>query len=336
VRIPFTTGLREELGKLVPMAVVGVGLGVTSAMIALDHPVEPLDVPLPVYDTSELAKVAASDRTVRARADHQPFPAEIRAIGSAFLDWNAAAAAGTSPDDPQREQLALEMRSALGVARAKFGGEKQLEQPMGELRAYHAEYFIEELHRYERTGAPSKELSRLAGGLLPVLQRNGWLGPRGALLAPEAILRARYKLHWTGIVFNLEECESAPPPLCYGLTTLPLAAAELTALLAYLVEHPVVREADLVEAGTPERAIDRRRLVYVDRLSAIDRHVDPSGRTHPYLGSYPLPLARGVLLFRLGRYEQAREELGRYAAAHPHDARARNWFLGATAKMQGH
>lgn len=333
MRIPFTTGLREELGKLIPMAVVGIGLGVASAMIMLDHPVEPLDVPLPAFDSSELEKVAATDRAIRTRADRQPFAAEVRAVGSAFLEWNATAAAGTNPNDPIREQLALEMRTSLGVARTKFGGEKQLEQPLSELRSYHAEYFIEELHRYERTGTPSKELARLAGGLLPVLQHNGWLGPRGAMLAPESILRARYKLHWTGIVFNLEECEQAAPPICYGLTTLPLPPAELSALLAYLVAHPVVRDTDLVEAGTADRAIDRRRLVYVDRLASLDRYADPSGRTHPYLANYPIMLARGVLLFRLGQYEKAREELGHYATAHPQDARARNWYLGAAAKM---
>lgn len=335
MRIPFTTGLREELEKLVPMAVVGIGLGVASAMIVLDHPVEPLDTPLPLLDTSKLETIAAEDRRVRTRREREPFPAEIRAIGSAFVAWNAAAAAGTSPRDPLRDELAQELRSALGVARGKAGGEKQLEQPLSELRSYHAELFIEELHRYERAGAPSKELAQLAGGLLGVLQHNGWVGARGAVLAPEAILRARFKLHWTSIVFNLEDCERAPAPLCYGLSAVPLEPVELSALLAYLVAHPVVREQDVLESGSEARAIDRRRLVYIDRLATLDRYADPSGLTHPYLGSYPLLLARGVLLFRLGRYEQAREEIGRYATAHPRDARARNWFLASAAKMHG-
>lgn len=335
MRILVTTGLREELAKLVPLAVVGVALGVTSAILVLDHPVEPLDVPTPLPRTQELERVAAADHAVRKRADRQPFPAEIRAVGSAFLEWNAAAAAGTSPSDPKREQLATEMRSALGVARNKVGSEQALVAPLTELRAYHAELFLDELRRLGRTGVPSKELERLGGALVPVLQRNGWLGPRGELLAPEPVLRARYKLHWTNIVYNLEDCEQAPAPVCYGLTTLPLDPAELAALLAHLIAHPIVRDEDIVEAGSAERALDRRRLVYLERLAAVDRYADPPGTARPYVGGYPLDLARGVLFYRLGRYDQAQEELGRWASAHPRDARARNWFLGAAQKARG-
>lgn len=335
MQITFTTGLRDELTKLLPMAVAGIALGVTSAMIVLDHPVEPLDAPQPQVDEGRLAKIAADDRAVRAKADREPFAAEYRAVGSAFLEWNAAANAGTSPRDPLREQLAIELRSSLGVARTKAGDEKALQKPLSELRAYHAEYFLEELHRWDRTDSTSKELGRLTGALLPVLQHNGWIGPKGQILAPEPVLRARYKLHWTSIVYNLDDCEKSPAHLCYGLTTLPLDPAELTALVSYLIAHPVVRADDVSEAGTFERAVERRRLVYVDRLAAVDRFADPSGQSHPYLGAYPLQLARGILLFRTGHYDQAREELGRWAATHPGDSRVRNWFLGVSAKLHG-
>lgn len=332
MRIAFTTGLREELGKLVPMAVVGVGLGVVSAMIMLDHPVEPLDVPMPIFEESALIRVAQADRTIRARAERQPFAAEVRAVGSAYLEWNGAAASGMSPRDPMREELARELRSSLGVARDKLGGEAQIVAPLSELRAYHADLFLEELRRWEHASAQSKELGRLSGALIGVLQRNGWLGPKGQLLVPEGIVRARYKLHWTSIVFNLDDCEKSAAPVCYGLTTLPLEPAELGALLAWLVAHPVLREQDLIEMGTADRATERRRFVYIERLAALDRHADPSGRTHPYLGAYPLQLARGVLMFHGGQYDKAREELAKWATAHPTDARARNWYLAAVAK----
>lgn len=330
-----TTGLRRELRALFPGAVAGVILGISSAIIVLDHPVEPLDAPLPQIDPGPLAKIAEGDRATRMRIDKQPLPAVVRAVGSAYLDWNAAASSGLDPKDPKRDALAHEIRTALGLARNTLGSEKALEEPMRELRAYHADLFLDELRRRVRTRAVSDELKRLGGGLLEVLTRHGWLKEDGTLAAPEAIVRARYKLHWTGIVYALEDCEHAPPQSCYALTSLPLEVAELRALLAYLVAHPVVREEDALQAGSAERAIDRRRLLYLERLDAIDRFADPSGLTRPYLGSYPMLLGRGALLYRLGRYDLAAEALGVYAATHLTDARARNWHLGALARLRG-
>jgi hypothetical protein len=344
VRILVTTGLREELSRLIPMAIAGILLGIASAIIVLDHPVEPLDPPLPSVDPAKLAKVAGADRATRAHLERNPLPPGIRAVGSAFLEWNAAAARGTDPRDPAREALALEIRSALGVARSTAGGEAPLAVQLSQLRAYHADFFIEELARGVRTNVVdpsspepqrSEELKRLGGGLIDILARNRWIDERGKLLAPEPVIRARYKLHWTSIVYSLEDCEGAPPPVCYGLTTLPVEPIELRALLAYLIAYPVTREQDVIEAGTAERAIDRRRLVYLERLAALDQHADPRGEHRPYLGDYPLELARGALLHRLGRYDLAADELGQWAATHRNDGRARNWYLGALAKMRG-
>ncbi len=317
------------------MALVGIALGIASALIVLDHPVEPLDTPIPSFDPAPLAKIARADRDTRARIDKAPLPAEIRAVGSAFLEWNAAAARGTDPRDPKRDELAREMRSALGIARSKVGGEPQLAAQLADLRAYHADLFIDELRRRVRANAMSEELKRLGGPLVAVLVHNGWLAESGELLAPESIIRARYKLHWTSIVYSLEDCETAAAPVCYGVTSLPLDAVELRSLLAYLIAHPVVRDEDVAEAGTAERAVERRRMFYIDRLAALDRHADASGETHPYLGDYPVDLARGVLLYRLGRYDLATEQLHTYAAAHRSDGRARNWYLGALAKTRG-
>ncbi len=331
----MTTGLRDELRKLVPMALAGIALGVASAMIVLDHPVEPLDTPVPALDPVPLAKIAHEDHDTRARIDKAPLPPEIRAVGSAFLEWNATAARGTDPRDPKRDELAREIRSALGVARGKAGSEEALAAQLTQLRAYHADLFIDELRRRARVNAMSEELKRLGGPLVDVLVHNGWLTPAGELRAPESIIRARYKLHWTSIVYSLEDCENAPSPVCYGLTSLPLDPIELRSLLGYLIAQPVVREEDALEAGSAERAVERRRLVYVERLAALDRHADPSGTTHPYLANYPLDLARGVLLFHLGRYDLATDQLRTYAAAHRDDARARNWYLGALAKFRG-
>lgn len=328
-------GVGKELRALLPGGVAGVVLGVCTAMIMLNHPVEPLDAPMPTFDEAPLAAVARDDREVRKRVDKQPLPPSVRALGSAYLEWNAVAASGVSPRDPRRETLGGEIRSALGIVRATYGDEVKMRPAMRDLRAYHADLFIDELHRRVRSKTVSDELKRLGGGLLEVLVANGWMDGGGDLRAPESIVRARYKLHWTSVVYDLEDCEHANPASCYGLTTLPLETAELRALLAYLIAHPVVRDEDTIAAGTPERAIDRRRLLYVDRLAAVDHYADPTGKTHPFTGDYPVPLARGALLHHLGRYDLAAAELGAYSNAHKEDVRARNWYLGAVAKMRG-
>lgn len=335
VAFTVTTGLASELRALLPGAIAGILLGVCSAIIMLDHPVEPLDPPMPTVDLAPLARIAREDRETRIRIDRQPLPPEARAIGSGFLEWNAAAASGMSIYDPKREAIAGELRSALAIARNTFGDELKMQAPLRDLRAYHTDLFMDELRRRERTRVVSDELKRLGGALLDVLVRNGWMTTDGRLLAPEAIVRARYKLHWTGVVFGLEDCETAAATSCYGLTTLPLDPPELRAMLAYLIAHPVVREEDALEAGSPERAIDRRRLLYIERLATLDRFADPTGKTHPYLNDYPYALAHAILAYRLGRYDVAERELGAYALSHKTDARARNWFLSAVAKRTG-
>ncbi|MGZ3417784.1 MAG: hypothetical protein ACXWUG_15445 [Polyangiales bacterium] len=334
MRIVVTTGFADELKKLLPIAVVGIVLGVTSAFIVLNHPVEPVDAPMPAIDFAPLRAIADKDAAIQRKLDGTPLPAEVRAIGTTYLTWNELAAKKVDPRDPQRDQLASDMRSAMGLARQRLGDEKTLAAALYDLRAYHTQLFVKELERASKSKG-SVELDRLAGGLMPVLTHNGWVGPGFELRVPEAILRARYKLHWTSIVFNLEDCEHSPPSTCYGLTTVPLDHAELRALLAYLVAHPVVREEDVREAGTQAAAIDRRRLIYLDRLASLDRFADPGGKTHPYLADYPYELGRGVLLFRLGQYAPAQEHFARWAATHTSDARARNWYLAAVAKARG-
>jgi hypothetical protein len=334
VRIVVTTGIGEELRKLVPIALAGIALGVTSAFIVLNHPVEPVDAPMPGVDLAELRAIERKDAAIQHKLDGAPLPAEVRAIGTAYLTWNELAAQKVDPHDPRRDQLASDLRSAMGLARHRMGDEKSLAAALYDLRAYHTQLFVKELQRASKTKG-SLELDRLAGALVPVLRHNEWLGADYEMLVPEPVLRARYKLHWTSIVFNLEDCEHSPPNACYGLTTLPIDAPELRALLSWLVSHPVVREEDVVQAGTTSSAIDRRRLIYLDRLASLDRYSDPGAQTHPYLGDYPYELGRGVLLYRLGQYEHASEHLARWSATHPQDTRARNWFLAAVAKTRG-
>jgi hypothetical protein len=334
--------IREELARILPMAAAAVALGITAEFLVAVRPVEPLDPPMPTVDGAPLAKIENDDAEASRRFSSSPAPAEVRAIGSAFLAWNVAAseapATGNDPMDPKREALTRELRMAMGVARAKLGD--ALMPMLRDLRAHQTELFMRELDprgppRTQPGGAaPSKELRELGGALVDILHRNGWIDALGRPAVPRAILRARYKLHWTSMVFGLEDCDHTSAPICYGLTTLPLEPAELRALLSFLVLHPVVRPDDEALAGNHLAAIDRRRLVYIDRLVELDQFADPEGHTHPYVGTYEVELARGAMLYRLGNYAAAADVLRAATKRDEHDMRARNWFLAALAKLQ--
>lgn len=331
--------IREELARLLPIAAVGVALGVTAAWTVLPHPVEPVDVPLPTIDWQALAATTAADAEARAVVEKTPLPAEIRAIASAFFAWNEAGVAAPAvgeanvPENPNRERLRDELRAAIGVARQHLG-ETATFAMLRTLRSYDAELFLDEIENraHQEQDRERKELHRLSGALTDVLVRNGWLGPELEPHVPSAILRIRYKLHWTSIVFGLGDCDRDRVEVCYGLTTLPLEPIETRTLLSYLVAHPVVRPEDLERRGNLQAATDARRLVYVDRLAELDRYADPKGEKHPYLGDYDYPLARGVMLFRAGFYPEAEVSLRLVAETRKRDGRAHNWYLAAVAK----
>lgn len=330
--------LRAELSRLLPLAAVGVALGVTAAWTVLPHPVEPVDVPLPTIDWSALAPTIAGDAEARAAVERAPLPVEIRAVATAFHAWNEAASrapAESSPrDDVYRQHLRDEIRASIGVARQRLT-EPTAFAHLRTLRSYHGELFLAELGRARgRAAAPGAraELERLSGALIDVLVRNGWIGEGLEPRVPSAILRIRYKLHWTSVVFGLPDCDRDRVEICYGLTTLPLEPIEIRTLLDYLVAHPVVRGEDVAERGNVTAAVDARRLVYVDRLAALDKFVDPSGQKHPYLGGYDYPLARAAMLYRAGYYPEAEGALLLLANGRRDDGRVHNWYLAAWLK----
>ncbi len=325
-----------ELLRLLPLAVAGVVLGVTSAYVVLAHPVDPLDPPLPVVDLEPLGRVAATDRLIWLRVRGAPLSAEVRAVGTAYRAWNMAASGVETPSAEDRDGLISELRSTLGVLRGRVGDERSAYAALADLRAYHTETFLLELEHAVKSRDRSPELRALGGALVSVLVRNGWLDA-GSLRArvPQAILRARYKLHWDAVVFGLGDCDTAPIAVCMGQTTLPLDGGELRALLSFLIAHPVVRQADVDEAGSWPAAADRRRLVYLDRLITLDRIMDPSGGTRPLLGDYPFLLGRGALLFRLHQFEMAAELFRVHLTRNPTDAIARNWYLAAVRRARG-
>ena len=336
------------------MAVVAVALGVTTEMLVAVRPVEPVEAPIPVVDDVSAARIASDEVAATKRVESSPPPAEIRAIGSAFLAWNEAGAVATSPGAKttvaEHDALQNEIRTAIGVAR-KALGEDETKRQLADLRSDHTERFLCTLRRASKMGVDdfcrsllsghaekddAAELRRLGGVLPELLARNGWIDATGAPHVPEPVLRARYSLFWTSTVYGLDDCDHGAAPECYGVTSLPLPVDEVRVLLAFLVAHPVVRAEDMALSDDDVVvAADRRRLVYVDRLAALDAWADPTGKTHPYTRGYDVDLARGAMLYRLGKYADAERALRLATERNRADFRARNWLLATLDKLSG-
>ena len=116
-------------------------------------------------------------------------------------------------------------------------------------------------------------------------------------------LRALYRVRWADLTGSLEV-----PPLRPSLD-------EFRLYYRTLLEHP--------EGKSPFEQ-DERRLAYASALGRID-------------GEFATDVARGVLLFRLGRPQAAYAAFSAYAASHesgPWLHAVRNYALSALAQGQ--
>ena len=370
--------LRDELWRALPMAAVAIALGITAEFIIAVRPVEPLDVPLPIVDAGALDRIEEADHRIAlqvlqdlttmtdAQGKPQPRSEEARAALSilqgpvdasnkplagfgGFFEWNQTAYA--RPPDDARDALAVfddettKLRVAIGEARKVLGNDK-LYDWLRRLRAFHADALFysrdrrSELDKFALGGAPTAELKNLAGGLLELLRREGWLSFDGKQHVPTSILRVRYKLFWTSTMLGLDDCDSASAPECLGVATadgkpspLALDPAELRAYLDFLLIHPITRPED---GADPESAANVRRLVYLKRLAELDAYADaPTGDAHPYSGNFSIDLTRGAILYRLGDYPGAEQVFRHARNKDTGDMRAWNWHLAALSKLKG-
>ena len=334
--IASPAGWKQDLALLTPIAALLVLFGVTALMIVVHHPVEPVDVPAMSVDLASLEAVAERDRRARMRLEAAPSPREIRAIGTAMLAWNEGALTalegnGAGAAGVDQGALRDELAAAVSTANQHLGFEA-LQRLLGDQRALQTELFLAEVAARAASHGPlSQEQRRLAGALDLVLERTGWIAADGSVHVPMSVLRARYKLHWTTVVFGVGDCEASPPQECMGLTTLPMDVGELRAVLAYLFAHPVVHPADLGAAGGASRAVDRRRIAYLSRMAALDEYIaahSPS-HEHPLLTGYPVAEAAAVLMYRTGNYAAAARAFEALANDRRTDARLWNWWRAA-------
>ena len=170
--------------------------------------------------------------------------------------------------------------------------------------------FIEALRVWERgaeqSTEPSEELLELGGDFVSVVTRSGWCEPGSRrLLAGDFVLRALFKKRWSDVSgikgegFDLTEDEDR---LRY----------------AFLIAHPFVPSG---RAGTGQEVRRRRRLL-TSQMKLIDRLSQRDTR-------YPADIARGVLLYRAGKFVESVGAFQRWLGAHPdgpYTLRARNYL----------
>lgn len=304
------------------------GLGLVPVVVALllgplllPRAVPPADVPLPRVDERVVEEAERLDRERAARA-RLGLPDEVRQLGQDLRDLNAYSARGSGPREP--DALRREIDRLLGAETADLGMER-----LRELRAYQTQRFIEEVRAYGRSGTVSAELEELGGTFVPRMEAAGWIRGKRCLM-DDRELRIAYQLAWLATLGALDS------PLSPTLD-------EQRVLYAFYLRHPHASEASRASidgarrtARTPAdcEALDAGERIAAEawRLERVDRlaRIDPE---------YPHAFARGVVLFRMARYDDSARAFHAWVEAHPDGplaTRARNHLKAALEESAAH
>jgi hypothetical protein len=171
------------------------------------------------------------------------------------------------------------------------------------LRALQTQLFLEAIERFRRGAAPDRDLLELGANFVEKSRGSGWLDAEGKLLLEQDELFVLFRVRWTELVGVLDDRALRP------------RLDEFRTYYRMLLERPEGHDA-----------LDRevRRMAYVRALSKID-------------SEYPEDLARGVLLYRLGRPDSASDAFLAHLATHgngPYTLRAKNYALAALAQVE--
>ena len=173
---------------------------------------------------------------------------------------------------------------------------------LGKLQAVQAELFDAAVRAWER-GEGTAELDELGGSLRTRAQELGWLKD-GRLLMSATERRVLFRLRWADLTGLRERAPFVP------------TLDDWRVYYAFLLEHP---------EGASLSARTQKQLGYVTALAKRDP-------------TYPLWLARGVLLYRSGAYPESADAFSAHLAEHPdgpYALRAKNHLLAALAKAEG-
>ncbi len=259
---------------------VAVGIAGLVAALVVPRSVPPEELPLPSLRPADLAAARAIDRRRAELAEAEPLDVDVRALGSAIRAYGRA-------DDEGDESAAVSAKAA--VVRAALSPHVDAESLL-RLRAYQLEHFLAGLRRWEATGERSDDFIELGGGFSRMVERNGWCEgtPCRNLLLDEDARRATFKKRWNEIVGTQREA-------------LALSLDEQRALYAFFFQHPVPLRGSVEDLDGAALAHQKNQFLLrkIDDFASID-------------GAYPSSFARGVVLFRMGRYPLAVEAFRRH------------------------
>ncbi len=272
----------------------------TSALVAVPRPVDAIDLPEPKVDLPALDRIERESAALAAEAQRSPLDVDVRALGDAYLAYGRADASG------DESALVIARDAIVKAARTAIAqGPRQVLS----LRAVELARFLVEVRRWEATGIETAELRALGGGFTRMIARSGWIEGK-TLLLDRRVLAALFKKRWSEIT-TLREGPFA------------IDVAEARALYRFFLRHPVPDAAARALGGRAgEAPTEQYRLRKLDELTKIDP-------------AYPHELARGVLLYKSGRYPQAVEAFRRHLDAHPdgpYTLRAQNYLRAALGK----
>ena len=258
----------------------------SAVVLAVPGSVEPREPPAPLLDFPALQATMADDDARAPAAEQEVLDVDIRAVGRELRAYNLVTARGAGD-----ELMAARRKLVQATGRAL---ERSVDQLLT-LRAYQLKRFIGELRRWQQTGLRTDELDALGGDFLQMVARNRWCrdGSR-ELLIDERVLRVLYKKRWNDVT---------------GADSQPFALTldEDRVRFGFLIRHPWLPKAALVQQRPElrEMLIEQERLKMIAKLQARDE-------------SYPAELARGVVLYRMGRYGLATGAFRRHLRRREH------------------
>ena len=273
------------------LAAVPVMVGVVGAALLFPRAVVPVRGPLPVPDRAVLAAEATLDDDRAQRAGASPLPAAVRELGGALRAWNGLAFRDDDEVEHEAHVQALRLGALAREVRLAHGDE-----PILALRALQTAAFLREIAHFEATGDETDELRALAGNVVPRMQSIGWIdGHRSNVAA--GTWRVLYRSLW-----NRATGVASEPAFAISLDD------EREVMRLQLV-HPHAPESErpiLAAERAAAKSAEACRALALHEAEAVDRwrlekveawaHRDPS---------YPASYARGVLLFRTGRFAEA-------------------------------
>lgn len=278
-------------------ALLAVFIAAGVALLAVPRSVEPTDVPLPLADGRALARVVEADAARAAALDapgQDQRPAKELDVDIRELGSaiRAFGLADAKPERPEAELAAARRRILAAVPPALARGVDEVLH----LRSFQQRAFLQAARRWEATGEVTEDLLALGGDFPELARRSGWAAPDSRRLAMDGVVLAvLFKKRWNRVA-SLQGAPFEP------------TLDEERAFYSFLITHPATA-----------RSVDEYRLKKVNELAAIDP-------------DYPRELARGVLLYRLGKPEAAVEAFRRHLDARPdgaHALRATNYLRAA-------